>query len=219
MSGNRALSGTLSPDVGEQLEQALALAAQPSGPDDDRTPRQRRHDALGTIASAYLGSACAPSFTGAPRTVIVTIDLDTLEGRLRDTWITLPSGARISADTARRLACDAELIPVVLGSRGELLDIGHADHEFTVPIRRAAWLRDGGRCAFPRCGTTPVELHHIVFRRHRGATSLDNAAWLCAYHHHLVHEGGWTLQRQPADGSYLWTSPHGNERIRHLQTE
>jgi len=61
------------------------------------------------------------------------------------------------------------------------------------------------------------ELHHIIFRRHRGATSLDNAAWLCTFHHWLVHEGRWTLQRQ-ADNSYLWTGPHGQQRIRHLKT-
>jgi hypothetical protein len=218
MHGTRVLSGTLSPEVGEVLEAALALAGQPSGPEDDRTARQRRHDALGTIAGAYLAGQGAPSFTGAPRTVIVTMDLATLEQQLAGQWVTLPSGATISAQTARRLACDAELIPVVLGRRGEVLDIGQADHEFTAPIRRAAWLRDRGRCAFPRCGNRIVELHHLVFRRHRGPTSLDNAAWLCAYHHWLAHEGGWTLRRQ-TDGSYLWTNPHGSQRVRHPHRE
>ncbi|HEU5035155.1 MAG TPA: DUF222 domain-containing protein [Mycobacteriales bacterium] len=214
LAGTRCLTGTLTPEVGERLEAALAIAGQKSGPDDDRTARQRRHDAFGVLADAYL-AAQAPSFTGAPRTVIVTLDLDTLEGRRSDTLATLPSGAVVSPDTARRLACDAELIPVVLGRSGEILDIGQADHEFTTPIRRAAYLRDGGRCAFPRCANPCVELHHLVFRRHGGPTSLDNAAWLCPYHHHLVHEGGWTLRRT-AEGHYQWTSPHGRQHIRHL---
>jgi len=144
------------------------------------------------------------------------MDLDTLEDQLRQAWIALPSGARISAATARRLACDAAIIPVVLGAPSEVLDIGQVDHEFTAAIRRAAWVRDGGRCAFPDCRNRPGELHHIRFRRHGGATSLANAAWVCPYHHWLAHEGGWTLHRQPTDGSYRWTGPNGQHRTRHL---
>jgi hypothetical protein len=218
LDGTRSLTGTLSPDVGEQLEKALQLAGESAGPDDDRSPRQRAHDALGAIANAYLGRHGAPSFTGTPRTVIITIDLDTLENQLRDTCITLPGGATISAATARRLACDAELIPVVLSRGGDIVDVGEAGHEFTAATRRAAYVRDHGRCAFPRCRGHVVELHHITYRRHGGPGTLNNAAWLCAYHHWLVHEGTWTLQRQPTDGSYLWTGPMGQQRIRHLTT-
>jgi hypothetical protein len=218
LDGHRSLIGTLTPDVGEQLEHALKLASHAGGCEDTRTAAQRAHDALGVIAAGYLAHhSQAPSFTGAPRTMIVTIDLETLENRLLEQWIRLPSGAVISAETARRMACDAGIIPMVLGSKSEVLDVGEADHEFTVAIRRAAYLRDGGRCAFPDCRNPVSELHHIVFRRHGGATSLDNAAWLCAYHHWLAHEGHWTLQRQP-DNSYLWTGPHGQQCIRHLKT-
>jgi hypothetical protein len=217
MDGHRSVSGSLTPDVAEQLEKALELAGAKGGPEDDRTPRQRHHDALAEIANAYLQSAGTPSFNGAPRTVIVTMDLETLENQLRDAWIDLASGAKISAATARRLACNAGLIPAVLGRNGEVLDIGQADHEFTVAIRRAAWLRDGGRCAFPDCQNKPQELHHIKFRRHGGPTSLHNAAWLCNYHHWLVHEGGWTLHRTP-DNTYEWTGPRGQIRIRRLDT-
>ena len=215
LHGNRSLSGTLTPDVGAKLAAALDAAAGPAGPEDDRTPRQRRHDALGVLADTFLAHT-QPSFTGAPRTVIVTIDHDTLEGRLRESWFSTPFGP-LAPETMRRLACDAELIPMVLGGRSEVLDIGVADHEFTTAQRRAAYHRDGGRCVFPHCRNTCVELHHIKFRRHRGPTSLDNSAWLCAFHHWLVHEGNWTLHRQP-DGSYLWTSPHGQQHIRRLGT-
>ncbi|MBV9291791.1 MAG: DUF222 domain-containing protein [Frankiales bacterium] len=219
LDGATVISGTLTPEVAARFDAALTAAAQPAGPGDDRTPRQRRHDALGTLADTYLTAASggAPSFTGAPRTVIVTMDLAVLEGQLRDALVMLPSGATISADTARRLACDAELIPAVLGGRSEVLDIGQADHEFTAAIRRAAYLRDGGRCAFPRCRNRVSELHHIRFRRHGGATSLENAAWLCNHHHWLAHDGGWTLGRIPR--GYRWTSPAGRCRERHLDDE
>jgi hypothetical protein len=215
LHGNRSLSGTLTPEVGAKLHAALDAASQPAGPEDERTPRQRRHDALGAIADTFLAQT-QPSFTGAPRTVIVTIDLDTLEGRLREAWFSTPYG-QLAPETMRRLACDAELIPMVLGGRSEVLDIGVADHEFTTAQRRAAYQRDGGTCVFPRCRNKCVELHHIKFRRHRGPTSLANGAWLCTFHHWLVHEGGWTLQRQP-DGDYLWTNPHGVELTRHTGT-
>jgi hypothetical protein len=215
LDGTTVISGALTPDVAARFDAALTAAAQPAGAGDDRTPRQRRHDALGTLADTYLPAASggAPSFTGAPRTVIVTIDLAVLEG-LRDALVTLPTGASISAHTARRLACDAELIPAVLGGRSEILDIGQADHEFSAAIRRAAYLRDGGRCAFPRCRNPVSELHHIRFRRHGGATSLENAAWLCNHHHWLAHDGGWTLGRTPR--GYRWTSPSGRFREREL---
>jgi hypothetical protein len=104
----------------------------------------------------------------------------------------------------------------VLGSRSEILDIGQANREFTVAQRRAAYLRDNGKCAFPDCRGKVAELHHIWFRRRGGPGTLDNAAWVCRFHHWLVHEGSWTLRRDPADKSYLWTGPHGQQRIRHL---
>src|SRR3954464_2063153 len=214
--GQRSLIGTLTPEIGEKLAKALAVAAAKAGKDDDRTYRQRQHDALGDLADAYLAHHHTPSFDGAPRTVIITMDLEMLEARLRDGWLTLPTGAQISAETARRLACDAQLVPVVLGRNGELLDIGQADHEFTAAQRRAAWVRDQGRCAFPGCCNPPAQLHHIIWRSRQGPTSVDNAAWLCHYHHRLTHEGGWTLQRTP-DGHYLWTGPHGQQRIRKVQ--
>ena len=215
LHGNRSLSGNLSPEVGAKLQAALDAACPPKGPEDDRNPSQRRHDALGEIADFYLAQQ-QPSFTGAPRTVIVTIDLDTLQGRLRETWQHTPHGP-LAPDTLRRLACDAELIPIVLGGRSEVLDIGIADHEFTTAQRRAAYIRDRGACAFPHCRNKVVELHHIHFRRHGGPTSLHNAAWLCAFHHWLAHEGGWTLQRLDT-GDYLWTSPSGLQLVRHIGT-
>src|SRR3954447_16509365 len=85
--GQRSLIGTLTPEIGEKLEQALAVAAAKAGKDDDRTFRQRQHDALGDLADSYLAHHHTPSFDGAPRTVIITMDLEMLEARLRDGWL------------------------------------------------------------------------------------------------------------------------------------
>jgi len=142
---------------------------------------------------------------------VVTIDYDSLIAGLRDSWGRLPSGATVSPATARRLACDAELIPAVLSARGDVLDIAVTSRSFSTAVRRAASLEQHGRCAFPGCRRPPVDCHHVVWWSNGGWSTLDNAAWLCAYHHWLVHEGGWSLRRDP-DRSLVFTGPAGQER-------
>lgn len=209
------VSGTLTGEVGAALAEVLREAGEKAGPEDDRTPRQRRHDALGALAREALAHrGVQPSFTGTPVGVIVRIPLGLLEGRMRtEAAQLLPSGMTLGPDTARRLACDAQLIPAVLGSKGEVLDIGRAGRDFTPAIRRAAYEEQRGRCAFPRCSRRVVECHHIVWWSRGGGTHLDNAAWLCAFHHWLVHEGRWTLRRD-VDRSFVFTSPYGEQRRR-----
>ncbi|MCW2133357.1 hypothetical protein B0G38_002533, partial [Arthrobacter sp. VKM Ac-2550] len=89
-----------------------------------------------------------------------------------------------------KIACDADLIPLVLGGKGEILDIGRAQRLFTPAQRRALVARDKG-CAFPDC-TMPApwtEAHHIQFwEKHNGPTSVHNGCLLCSYHHHLLHD-------------------------------
>ena len=73
---------------------------------------------------------------------------------------------------------------------------------------RAAWTRDQGRCVFPKCRRPPADLHHLTWWSHGGHTDLDNAAWLCAFHHWLVHEANWTLRRDKRH-RYVFTAPDG----------
>jgi hypothetical protein len=211
--GTGSLHGTLTAEVREKLQLVFDAAGQPVGPEDTRSKAQRYHDVLGEVCDFFLSHAetLSPVCSERPR-VNVTIPLDVLLEQAKDAWFTatLGSGVSIGPDIARRLACDAGFLPVVLGGRSEIVDIGQATSAFTVAIRRAALLRDGGRCAFPRCRRGVVDLHHIVWFSRGGRTSLDNAAWLCAFHHWLVHEGGWELRRH-GDGRYIWTSPDGGQ--------
>src|SRR3954453_20391725 len=121
MDGYWSPSGLLDPETGELLRAAIATENAKCGREDVRTPQRRDHDALRTIARRSLETGDQPSFTGSPLGVLVTIPADVLEDRLREAGLTLPSGMRISPDTARRLACDAEIVPAVLGSAGEVL--------------------------------------------------------------------------------------------------
>ena len=213
--GTGSLAGTLTPEVREKLRLALDAAGQPAGPEDDRTRAQRWHDALGAVAAFYLAHAedLSPVAGERPR-VVVTIPYEMLAERLRaleGQWASLGAGLPVSPATARRLACDAEIVPAVLGAKSEVLNLGRARRAFTTAIRRAAWLRQGGQCAFPKCSRPPVDCHHVVWWSLGGTTSLSNAAWLCAYHHWLVHEGGWTMRADP-DGGHTFRSRDGRQR-------
>ncbi|GAA2177890.1 hypothetical protein GCM10009784_30190 [Arthrobacter parietis] len=101
----------------------------------------------------------------------------------------------VNARTARKIACDADIIPVVLGGQGEILDLGRPQRLFTAKQRKALIARDQG-CAFPAC-TMPAhwtEAHHIQPWSHGGTTSTDNGILLCSHHHHLIHQNEWTIQ-------------------------
>lgn len=119
---------------------------------------------------------------------------------------TLDSGHHVDAATVRRWACDAEIVPMVLGSRSEPLDVGRAQRTAPDAIRRALNLRDGG-CAFPGCTRRPrrCQAHHIRWFEHDGVTALANMCLLCRFHHQLVHHGHWTIAM--IDGRPWFTPP------------
>jgi len=106
---------------------------------------------------------------------------------------TTMSGKLLAPETVRRMACDATIIPVVLGTDSEVLDVGRAKRLFTPGMLHALWLRDKG-CTIPGCWAPPfwADAHHIVHWADGGPTALTNAALLCGRHHTLAHQRGWT---------------------------
>jgi hypothetical protein len=106
----------------------------------------------------------------------------------------------ISAAEARIHACDCKLIPAVLGTKSEPLDVGRHHRLISTPLRRALYLRDRG-CAFPGCHRPPrhCQGHHIRHWADGGPTELGNLVLLCAHHHRLLHRSGWQV-RIAADG-------------------
>jgi hypothetical protein len=100
----------------------------------------------------------------------------------------------VNPATIRKIACDADIIPVVLGSQGRILDVGRTSRIFPPHIRKAITARDQG-CAFPQC-TMPApwcEAHHITYWSRSGPTSTGNGVLLCSHHHHLIHKENWTI--------------------------
>ncbi|MFC7847393.1 HNH endonuclease signature motif containing protein, partial [Arthrobacter sp. NPDC057388] len=101
----------------------------------------------------------------------------------------------VNPATIRKIACDADITPVVLGSQGRILDVGRSSRVFPPHIRKAITARDQG-CAFPQC-TMPApwcEAHHITYWSRGGPTSTANGVLLCNYHHHLIHKERWTIE-------------------------
>ncbi len=101
-------------------------------------------------------------------------------------------GVQIPAATARRLACDAEILPIVMNSRSQILDVGRRTRVISSALRLAIELRDE-HCRFPRCDAPIQEIHHLIFWANGGPTNQSNLAGLCRHHHHTVHERGFTL--------------------------
>jgi len=123
--------------------------------------------------------------------VSVLIDLKTLQHGLHDDSVCETSeGTPLPPDAARRMACDAEIVPVVLGESGEALDVGRGKRLATRAQRRA--LKGMySTCAFPGCTVTfeACRIHHVIPWELRGPSDLDNLLPLCEReHHHLVHE-------------------------------
>ncbi len=98
----------------------------------------------------------------------------------------------------RRLACDAEIIPAVLGTQSEVLDVGRLRRLVTPAIWTALVLRDR-HCTFPGCRRPPLmcHAHHLTHWTDGGKTMIDNLALLCGHHHRVIHNTPWEIRLNP----------------------
>ncbi|MFG1651374.1 DUF222 domain-containing protein [Micromonospora sp. NPDC049275] len=203
--GRLRLTGTLDAEAAALLRAAIDPLTAPSGPDDVRSPGQRRHDALADVCRLALRTGELPESGGDPAQVVVTTSYDGLTRQLGAGALDI--GPQLTPDTVRRLACDAAILPAVLGGAGQVLDVGRQRRLITGALRRALVLRDGG-CAFPGCDRPPrwCAAHHIRHWADGGPTSLDNAVLLCGHHHRHVHRSDWVV-RLGADGRPEFVPP------------
>ncbi len=197
--GSLGLEGWLDPEHGGAfralIEQLAARRPTTEGVSDDRNVPQRQADALIELCDRARAADELPTTGGEPPHVTVTIDWDALRSGLGAA--TLDYGQRISAATARRISCDAKVIPVVLGGDGEPLDVGRTQRTVPLGIRRALVARDRG-CSFPGCDRPPglCEAHHVIHWADFGESSVQNCCLLCVMHHQQVHLQGWNITIQ-----------------------
>jgi hypothetical protein len=148
--------------------------------------RRRLGEALIEYVERYPVDA-TPTTAGVNATIVVTMTLEQLLGE--HATALLDDGTRMSAAMARRLACEAGIIPVVLDGEGRVLDLGRTRRLFTKAQRIALGLRDGG-CTARGCETTAsgCHAHHDDPWSRGGATDLANGRLLCPRHHRLAHD-------------------------------
>ena len=201
----RRLSGLLDPESAAVVVSAFDAVTSPrrggprfveasAPPADERSNDQLRVDALVDlirVASAVGDKPVLGAARPAVRVVIAARDLER-DGFAHFDGIATP----VSAATARRIACDAGVLPIVLGTDSEVLDLGRTARTFSPAQRVALAVRDGG-CRWPGCDRPPswCEAHHLDEWSHGGATDLANGVLLCRHHHLLVHNNGWKVLR------------------------
>ncbi|MBM6401376.1 HNH endonuclease signature motif containing protein [Phycicoccus sonneratiae] len=197
----------MTPEQAATLEAAIGPLSAPApneetGERDLRPAGQRRVEALTEVcvAASELESVAD---AGSPATLHVTMSLADLQAGAGAGEVigSTADGTLVNPETLRRLACDAALIPHVLGTADEPLTLGRLERLFTRPQRRHLWLRDRG-CTFPGC-TAPAawaRAHHVRHWADGGATDVANAALLCQRHHTVVHRRRlWAETRRTPD--------------------
>lgn len=182
---------------------------------DRRSRAQKLLDGLIGACGVALSTGELPATGGLRPQVMVTIDYRDLLDRVEHQTPTtasprLSTGAstfqgRIHPSVIRKIACDADIIPVLLGSDSRILDIGRTTRVFPPHIRKAITARDQG-CAFPDCDIPAswCEAHHTTYWSHGGTTGTDNGTLLCSHHHHVIHNERWTITM---DSGVAWFKP------------
>jgi hypothetical protein len=110
----------------------------------------------------------------------------------------LDTGAPLSVAALRQLACEAQVVPLVMNGGSQVLDLGRCRRPFNRAQRRAAAIRDRG-CVAPGCDAPPSarHVHHSRWWSRGGPTDRDNAALLCGFHHRMVHRQDWAITLAP----------------------
>ncbi|WP_029138811.1 HNH endonuclease signature motif containing protein [Nakamurella lactea] len=196
------------------LEAAIGPLAGPQpGPDgepDMRSAGRRRGEAL--VAVCRRSAAAAEGLpVQAKASLFVMISEPDLAGRRGAGGVvgSAAQGTVLAAETVRKLACDAAIIPVLRNHRDEILNVGTAKRYFTVGQIKALWLRDQ-HCTFDGCDTPAhwTDAHHLKHWADGGPTSLDNAALICGRHHTVVHRD--RLAGRVVDGRVVWDRTPGS---------
>ncbi|HEV2783879.1 MAG TPA: DUF222 domain-containing protein [Actinophytocola sp.] len=206
--GGMRFAGRIARESADTLEALLGPVAKPTA-DDTRPADERYGDALCAVIDLAAKSEQRPSQGGEKPNLTVFVDFNAL---LEGTGLaTTEGGAVLCPQAVRRIACDADVIPIVLNGDSVPLDLGRAHRLVSPKLRTALIARDQG-CAFPGCHLRArwCDAHHIHHWLHGGATDQDNLVLLCRRHHKVVHESDWAIEvinRLPWFRPPRWVDP------------
>jgi len=206
------IKGRLDRMAGHRLRLALeALSPRPAA-DDERSPEQRRADALDALAEKVLslpdttsGAAVRPhvSFVMSEETwayLRATRGAPT-EASAPVPPVTLEDGTPVPPSEVARALCDCELTRIVVDAQSEPINLGRTARTYTGVQRRAVIARDRG-CGWDGCEMPPrwCEVHHMTWwDRDGGETAVAEGVLVCSYHHHLIHRLDLTVRRHALD--------------------
>ncbi len=229
--GMLVLRARLTPEIGAVVQRALDAAserlyqesknaASPTSVAEEVTAAQRRANALGLLAECALHADLDRGSSADRYQVVVHVEGATAGASPSQAVIELgDGGVHVSAETSRRLTCDASVVVMREGPDGAVLDVGRKTRTIPAAIRRALAARDA-RCRFPGCAARRCDAHHITHWRDGGHTALDNLVLLCRRHHRLVHEGGvQAVQHQKGDVTFIWADGRRLEPSPPLQSK
>ena len=197
--GTMSITIELPLETGELLDKALDRARYERAPARDTSASQTpgfidecwaalQAVALVAIANAYLSgngeqSACTSD------NYLVTVHVD------RSALVNGDGRSSLPLESVKRLCCDGDAIVIVENEEGDPLNVGRKTRTVPTAIKRALQARDKS-CVFPGCHHTRfVDAHHVEHWSAGGETSLDNLMLLCSHHHQLVHEVGFSIER------------------------
>ena len=209
-AGGAWIKGRCSSEDAALIKATLIPLAAPQPADRRRDPTRVTTacgmlDALVEACRRLQTADLLPESHGAtPR---LTLTMDYQELRDLSGFATTETGEMLSASAIRRLCCDAEVIPAVLGGESHVLDVGRHQRLATTAIWKALVVRDH-HCRFPGCTRPPLmcHAHHLTHWIDGGPTSLANMILLCGHHHRLIHSGPWQIQ-VTAPGTFEFIAP------------
>ena len=213
--GSVVITVRLPAETGATVLSAIEHLVAPSvaEPDGTRDPvSARRADALVDLAIAGHSASDKP---GSATRYLAYLHLSPSglsdgDGRceINGHGDSLDQPIGIPIDTALRMLCDADIDIVLTHEDGNTKNLGHRQGVVRGIRRREVEQRDEHRCQVPGCARRgKLEVHHIKHRAHNGNNTLPNLTMLCRFHHHRLHEGGWTAVRTP--GGLELHDPHG----------
>ncbi|MCL2594826.1 MAG: HNH endonuclease [Promicromonosporaceae bacterium] len=232
--GGANVTGFLTEEHATTLQTALKYLVGTPGNDDDRTPSQRRAQALADLARFVLDNGHVGTGAAVRPHLMVTVSWEELKAQIASAEIDpvtepelhgqaerllalektpamlIDSTGPLPDSLLRRLACDSEITRIVFGPDSQILNIGRQERTFRKQIRKAVIARDR-HCTYPGCWEPPsrCEVHHAVrhWAAHDGDTSADNAALLCWHHHD--HVDGTGIEMHWKTGKWHFTNRHG----------
>jgi hypothetical protein len=195
--GGYELEAHLDAEAGTRLKVALQGVLGPRRKGDDRSAPLRRADGFDELITRVLDSGELPVRGGQRPHITVTATLETLRGDPGAPAAELDFGWPISGAALRRIACDAELTPILVGAEGNPLYVGRKRRTASPRMRKALALRDQ-TCVWERCDRPPTWCsgHHRRLWVDGGGTNVDEMDLLCTLHHTKYHRG-YRLRRAP----------------------